>query len=237
MKASYSVRAFRDKYARGGGPVSMAVGQLIGARIALSGIDRGWTPSGLTLCNLVGGTGTSIIYCLLVNHAALLAAVVGSIGWIVSYSLDCADGQLARANGSGTNAGASLDVLCDFLVHSSLFLALIGGIATKLEIPLDLGVGLAMVWTLPALISGFGVPFEVNHGQKISRLRSLARAIRDYNLSLFVLPILVLRFPSAALLMIVLLCALNLIVTSSMVRRLYLHSVRNEIELVDGDEP
>ena len=49
----------------------------------------------------------------------LLALVL----WQLAYSLDCADGQLARVTGRASPAGARVDVLCDVAVQISLVTA------------------------------------------------------------------------------------------------------------------
>jgi phosphatidylglycerophosphate synthase len=54
---------------------------------------------------------------------ALLVGLVALVLWQVAYSMDCADGQLARVTGQGSPAGARIDVLCDIAIQISLVAA------------------------------------------------------------------------------------------------------------------
>ncbi len=111
---------------RGGGLLSEAIDQPIGARIALAGYRLGLAPTVLTVVNFCLGVGMSIAVVALsgpMHSGHLPALVVGLVAlviWHVAYQFDCADGQLARVARRGTALGARLDILVDVAVQISL---------------------------------------------------------------------------------------------------------------------
>jgi len=109
---------------RGGGLFTETVSQRIGARFAVAAHRAKLLPTALTLTNLVLGLGAAML--VIVAHDRLPAAVVGLVAlvlWHVAYALDCADGQLARVTGTGSAAGARVDVLCDVALQVALVAA------------------------------------------------------------------------------------------------------------------
>jgi phosphatidylglycerophosphate synthase len=111
---------------RGGGLLSEAIDQPIGARIALAGYRLDLAPSVLTVVNLLIGVGTSIAVIALagaMHRGSVPAVAVGLIAlvlWHVAYQFDCADGQLARVARKTSATGARLDILCDIAVQIAL---------------------------------------------------------------------------------------------------------------------
>jgi phosphatidylglycerophosphate synthase len=114
---------------RGGGLLSEAVDQPVGARIALAGHRLGLAPSVLTVVNLVIGVGTSVAVVALAGPMrdgrvpALAVGLCALVAWHVAYQFDCADGQLARVTGRTSPVGARLDILCDVAVQIALVCA------------------------------------------------------------------------------------------------------------------
>jgi phosphatidylglycerophosphate synthase len=102
---------------RGGGLFSEAVSQRLGAFCASYAHRLGLPPSALSLANVLCGVIASVL--VLVTGWGTF----GLVGWQVAYAFDCADGQLARATGRASPAGARLDVLCDLAVQVSLVAA------------------------------------------------------------------------------------------------------------------
>lgn len=111
---------------RGGGLLSEAVDQPVGARIALAGHRLNLAPSVLTIINLVIGVGTSAAVIALADamrtgRVPVMAVGLGAlVAWHVAYQFDCADGQLARVAKRTSAAGARLDILCDVAVQIAL---------------------------------------------------------------------------------------------------------------------
>jgi phosphatidylglycerophosphate synthase len=110
--------SYRDFLAvnRGGGLYSEAVSQRLGALVALGAYRLGLSPSTLSLLNVLIGVSSSVL--------CLVSGAFGLVGWQLAYAFDCADGQLARATGRASPAGARLDVLCDLAVQISVVTAL-----------------------------------------------------------------------------------------------------------------
>ena len=114
---------------RGGGLLSEAIDQPLGARIALAGYRLGLAPSWLTVVNLVIGVGTSAVVVALTGRmhsgrvSALAVGLAALVAWHVAYEFDCADGQLARVAKRTSAIGARLDILCDVAVQIALVTA------------------------------------------------------------------------------------------------------------------
>ena len=114
---------------RGGGILSEAIDQPIGARIALAGYRLGLAPTMLTLVNLALGVATSIAVIALAGpmHDGRIPAAAVGLGalvlWHIAYEFDCADGQLARVARRTSAAGGRLDILCDVAVQIALVTA------------------------------------------------------------------------------------------------------------------
>jgi len=73
------------------------------------------TPNQITLSSAIFGFTSGLIYYL-GFHPILSALLLFS-----AVTLDCADGQLARARGGGSPGGRFLDGLSDYIVGTSLF--------------------------------------------------------------------------------------------------------------------
>ena len=122
-----STGEFVAQFARGGYLWTMVVNQRIGALLAMWSMRLRLRPAHLTFLNLVLGTATSAAVAVLYGGAPWPAAIVGIVGWELAYSLDCADGQLARATGKTSHRGAVSDLMGDFLVQLTV-------LATTLQI-------------------------------------------------------------------------------------------------------
>ena len=111
---------------RGGGLLSEAIDQPIGARIAHAAYRLGLAPSVLTIVNLGIGVGTSAAVIALAaamrrgDVPALAVGLGALVLWHIAYQFDCADGQLARVAHKASAAGGRLDVLCDVAVQIAL---------------------------------------------------------------------------------------------------------------------
>lgn len=122
----------RDYYRanKGGGLVSEATGQWVGAVLAAGAYRLGLAPTVLTLANLVVALATSATVFASATAVAegrvpaWLVGVVALVGWQLAYAFDCADGQLARTTGQTSNAGARTDILCDVAAQIALVTAL-----------------------------------------------------------------------------------------------------------------
>jgi phosphatidylglycerophosphate synthase len=106
---------------RGGGLFTETVSQRIGAGFAVGAHRAGLPPTALTIANLILGLTAAVL--VIGTHDRLPAPLVGLVAlvlWQIAYALDCADGQLARVTGTGSAAGARVDVLCDVALQIAL---------------------------------------------------------------------------------------------------------------------
>jgi phosphatidylglycerophosphate synthase len=114
---------------RGGGLFTETVNQRIGAHLAVLAHRAGLAPSAVTLINLVLGVGAAVAVTALAPAAARGDVPGWALGlgalllWHLAYSLDCADGQLARVTGVAGPAGGRVDILCDVAVQIALVTA------------------------------------------------------------------------------------------------------------------
>jgi phosphatidylglycerophosphate synthase len=119
---------FRARH-RSSGLFTESVNQYLGSYLAVAAARLGLPPTALTLLNLALGVVTSIAVGSLAGslHSgrvpALAIGLAALVVWQLAYSLDCADGQLARVTGQSSPAGARVDVLCDVALQISLVAA------------------------------------------------------------------------------------------------------------------
>jgi phosphatidylglycerophosphate synthase len=117
---------------RGGGLFTETINQRIGAYLSVGAERLGLPPTALTLANFVFGLVAAVLVVRLApamadgRVPALVVGLVALVLWHLAYSLDCADGQLARVTGQASPAGARLDILCDV----ALQIALVAAVAT-----------------------------------------------------------------------------------------------------------
>lgn len=140
---------------KGGGLFSEATGQWLGAAFAATGHRLGLRPTVLTLVNLAIGLATSVTVIALAEPVAdgtvpaWPVGLLALVGWQVAYAFDCADGQLARATGQTSVAGARTDILCDVASQIALLTAIATvAVAQRPGTP---------VWLVGAFIGGWMV--------------------------------------------------------------------------------
>jgi hypothetical protein len=84
----------------------------------------GVSPNTVTALGLLAHAITAAIVFVLPADSALPAAAICLVGWQIAFSLDCSDGQVARASGRQSPTGAVLDLIADYLGHG-LVLAIV----------------------------------------------------------------------------------------------------------------
>ncbi|HEV2088939.1 MAG TPA: CDP-alcohol phosphatidyltransferase family protein [Cryptosporangiaceae bacterium] len=176
---------FRARH-RGGGLFTETVNQRLGAYAAVLAHRSRLAPSTLTLVNLGIGLGASAVVVL---HAPALAAgtvrpwtvgLLALLAWQLAYSLDCADGQLARVTGQAGPAGARVDILCDVAVQIGLVAAVsaVAGAFTP-DLPVWFVAVFAGTWMInlvtSVLASGAAAGSLVSSGSPVVRLVKLSR--------------------------------------------------------------
>jgi len=177
---------FRARH-RGGGLFTETINQRIGSYLCVFAYQRGLAPTVLTLANLVIGLGTSIAVVALatpMRQHEVPSAVVGLgalVLWQLAYSLDCADGQLARVTGRSSAAGARVDILSDVALQISLVAAVSAVAARYHHIPVWLVAVFTGTWMVNLVTS---VLAQTGAGQSLVASRALAvrvaKLVRDY---------------------------------------------------------
>jgi phosphatidylglycerophosphate synthase len=114
---------------RGGGLFTETVNQRLASYLCVGSERLGLVPTALTLLNLLIGAATSISVVALAHSMAdqrissALVMLAALVGWQLAYSLDCADGQLARVTGRSSPAGGRVDILADVAQQILLIIA------------------------------------------------------------------------------------------------------------------
>ncbi|MBA2382243.1 MAG: CDP-alcohol phosphatidyltransferase family protein [Chloroflexi bacterium] len=96
----------------------------IGAFIALALEPTRVSPNVVSVCGLLVTLAGATIVAF--AHRSISPLEVGAVLviWQFAFSLDCADGQLARIRGQSSPFGAWLDQVLDFLSHTVIFASL-----------------------------------------------------------------------------------------------------------------
>jgi phosphatidylglycerophosphate synthase len=167
---------------RGGGLFTETVNQRIGAYLCVLAERFGLPPSALTVANLVLGLAASVLVIMTGGVPPYVVGPVALVLWHLAYSLDCADGQLARVTGRTSPAGARLDILCDVALQISL-VAAVGTVAQEYGggVPTWLVAAFAGTWMVNLVTSALqqtsAAASLVTSGSPVVRLVKL---IRDY---------------------------------------------------------
>ena len=109
------------------------------------------TANHLTTARLIIGLGAGLAFATGLRSIE----VWGGVLWVLSAFLDCADGELARAQGKTSAIGHRFDLICDIIVNSTVFLAigvgqrdsLLGYHAITLGVIASGSIGLASTWS------------------------------------------------------------------------------------------
>ncbi|MGA3489678.1 CDP-alcohol phosphatidyltransferase family protein [Micromonosporaceae bacterium DT55] len=189
---------------RGGGLFSESISQWLGAVFAAGAARLRLRPTALTLANLVLGLATSVIVVAFAGPVAdgdvpaWVIGLVALVGWQVAYSLDCADGQLARVTGQGSAAGARVDILCDVAAQIALVTA-IGAVAVaqRPQTPVWLVAVFAGTWMVNLVTSVMQAgPNAASMVTSTSLPVRLVKLVRDYGAVIFVAALVLLFAPA-----------------------------------------
>jgi phosphatidylglycerophosphate synthase len=136
---------------RGGGLATL-LDQRGAAYFAYAAWRMGLKPTHLSFVNLLLGVGASagvIAYLPAARDGAPWwpVAIAALVIWQVAYMLDCADGQLARVTGTGSDAGARVDILCDIAIQASVVSVVVAVTSAYTpELPAWCGAAFAALW-------------------------------------------------------------------------------------------
>ncbi|HKT02915.1 MAG TPA: CDP-alcohol phosphatidyltransferase family protein [Rugosimonospora sp.] len=202
---------------RGGGLFTETVNQRLAAHLNVLAYRLGAPPTALSLVNLFLGLATSITVGLLANQMrdggvpAVAVGLAALVGWQVAYTLDCADGQLARVTGKASLAGRRVDVLCDVALQICL-VAAVGTVvrAYHPDTPAWLLAAFAGTWMVNLVTS------ELQKGDAAQSLITsgslpvrLVKLVRDYGAVITVIALVLAFQPAWVLAVLVAFTAIN----------------------------
>jgi len=102
------------------------------------------TPDILTLLSMAVGVAAAVAL-------AVGEPIVAALGIVMSVMLDCADGQLARARGTGSPLGRVIDGLADYVVGAALHAALLIHLLPRMD------AAAAVAWVV---LAGVGLAYR-----------------------------------------------------------------------------
>lgn len=208
-----------DFYAesRPAGLFTTLISQRLGAYLASGAHRTRLSPTMLTLANLVLGLAAAAFVTTTAGPVAAgwlpawPAGVVAFVAWQLGYALDCADGQLARATGTGSPAGARVDILSDVAIQIAI-VAAIGevAVAQRSSTPVWLAGAFAGTWMINLVTS---VMDKQGTNDSLVRSASLAvrvvKLIRDYGAIITLICVVLAIVPSWTVWLLVLFTAVN----------------------------
>jgi phosphatidylglycerophosphate synthase len=161
----------------------------LSSAFAAIAIQRQIHPSFVSLTSLITAFGASATVISLANShsTSWLPGLVAFVGWQLSYVLDCADGQVARATATVSDFGARLDLLIDIARDGSIVCALIAVITSRSEPPTVLLAACVSLWTLTLFVVAINRTGDVTVRpfDNTTRVAQIVRTTRD---SGFLLP-------------------------------------------------
>lgn len=202
---------------RGGGLFSETLSQRAASYLALGAYRLGLRPTVVSAVNLVLGLAASVFVVLTARPVAAghvpawLVGVLAFVVWQLAYCLDCADGQLARVAGTGSAAGARVDVLIDVAVQISIVAAvatvavaqrpstpawLVGAFAGSWMVNLVTSV-MAKEGTNESLVTSSSLPVRV------------VKLVRDYGAMITLIPLVLAVVPAWSVWLMALFTAVN----------------------------
>jgi phosphatidylglycerophosphate synthase len=150
----------------------------------------------VTLTGLGLHVATAIYLVSARRPLPLSSVVVVLVGWQLAFSLDCADGQLARARSQANPFGAWLDQIADFISHTAVFLAFgifltrtlrLEAVDAVIAVTIIFGANILQLFASAERNALFGAD-EGIHGdtRRWIRILALARHLSDYGATLLI---------------------------------------------------
>lgn len=219
---------------RRGGLFTQHINQRIGAVCAVAAHRLGLPPSGVTLVNLVCGLSVSaaVIWAAPAmadgRVSAVLMGLLALVVWQFAYSLDCADGMLARVTGQSSDAGARLDILADIAQQTAVTAATASvAVAYTDWTPTWLVAAFAGLWMTNLVTSVMG---KSGDGDSLIRSESivvgLVKLIRDYGAVVTVIALVIAFVPNLTVWVVVFFTAVNGLFLAALIAKTTLDSLK-----------
>ncbi|MGS0685680.1 CDP-alcohol phosphatidyltransferase family protein [Nakamurella sp. GG22] len=193
-----------QKNTKGAPAYSRFVNRRAGRYLAAGAHLLGMTPNAVTAIS--AAFSFAAIAVLAVFGPSLLVGMAVTLGLVIGYALDSADGQLARLRGGGSTSGEWLDHMVDATKISSLHLAVLISTYRFFDLPSDAWLLVPVGFTVVGAVSFFGMTLNdqlrrnkssekvITRADTSSPLRALLVLPTDYGLLCFVF--LLLGWPS-----------------------------------------
>jgi phosphatidylglycerophosphate synthase len=166
------------------------VNRRVGAFIALGLLETSVSPNVVSVLGLVATLVGGVIVAVSNRSVEPVTVLIVFLVWQLAFSLDCADGQLARARGQSTPFGAWLDQVLDFVSHSIVFTALTIFVVRTNEFDEPLGAAFGAAIVALSVIQLFAgsqrnalmgtIPAVDHDGHGKLRRLGLGRHLTDY---------------------------------------------------------
>ncbi|GLZ81291.1 hypothetical protein Afil01_60980 [Actinorhabdospora filicis] len=219
---------------RRGGLFTQFVNQRIGSVCAVVAHRLGLAPSAVTLINLVCGLAMSAALIALAPVMAdgrVPAALMGLLAlavWQFAYSLDCADGMLARVTGRSSPAGARLDILADIAQQTAVTAATASvAVAYTDWTPTWLVAAFAGLWMTNLVTSVMG---KSGDGDSLiaseSLIVGLVKLIRDYGAVVTAITLVIAFVPNLTVWVVVFFTAVNGLFLAALIAKTTLDSLK-----------
>lgn len=202
---------------RGGNLFTYVVNQRIGAFFALQAHRAGLAPTVLTLINLVFSLGAAVTIIAVAASAAdgevtwWPIAIAAAVAWQIAYSLDCSDGQLARAAGLSSPAGKRIDILCDVAAQGA-FCAAVAAVAVAYspDVPAWFIAAFASLWMVN-LVTSILQTGESSGSIVTSKklVFELVKLVRDTGVIVLLVPIVLIVYPEGMVWLMALFTVVN----------------------------
>ncbi|MFC4333917.1 CDP-alcohol phosphatidyltransferase family protein [Salininema proteolyticum] len=149
-------------------------------------------PTHLTLLSLLIGLGAAVLVIARLPAAAegaplWPAGIAAFLLWQLAYTLDCSDGQLARVTGTGSAAGARVDILADIAVQTGVVAAISAVAHAYADFPVWVSAAFSALW-MTNLVTAVMAKEDANQSlvSSESLVVRLVKLVRDYSFILVV---------------------------------------------------
>ena len=182
-----------------------------GAVVALLLLPTRMTPNMVTMAGLTVHVVTAMVLATLSTPVPPVTWLSVMVLWQLAFSLDCADGQLARARRSSSPFGAWLDQLVDVVTHAILYTALttyvvralaMDGLSAALFASIVISLSMLQLLTTWGRAEILGTEPAIRQPSPLLVLMMHGKHVLDYGFYLFVAALL-LPWPAALLVFLV----------------------------------